>query len=231
VKLTGTHSAPQEQSGAHRTALVTGGTGGIGFHIAAGLARTGMHLLVTGRNPATLTTHLLPQLAKPRTARIVNVVSSAFEMWKHDPFEDVNAEQHYVGIEAYAHGKLVNVLASQALSRHLADTDIAVNLVNPGMAWTAGVAGLTPDAVPQWRFVWPIVRWFQRRASAEDAARGPIFVATAGEEVGSGLYFEGVKERALPPHVMNTTTPDRARTLAELLIAKTLPASSRTGVL
>jgi hypothetical protein len=148
---------------------------------------------------------------------------------KRGPFEDL--KQHYVGIEAYAHGKLLNVLGSLALSRHLADTEIALNLVNPGMAWTAGVAALTPEAIPQWRFVWPIVRWFQRRASAEDAARGPIFIATAGEEVGSGLYFEGTKQRALPPHVMDTTAQDRARTLAELLIAKALPASSPAGVL
>jgi NAD(P)-dependent dehydrogenase (short-subunit alcohol dehydrogenase family) len=164
MKLTGKQSAPLEKSGAHRTALVTGGTGGIGFHIAAGLARTGMHVLVTGRNSATghkaveqlkqqaghtavellladaslvrenvrlteqvsrrlghldvlvnnvgggasaerretaegleaalalnfvgpfaLTTHLLPQLARASTARIVNLVSSAFEMWKARP--------------------------------------------------------------------------------------------------------------------------------------------------
>lgn len=311
MKLTGKDSASRDQSRpSHRTALVTGGTGGIGFHIAAGLARTGIHVLVTGRNPATgheaveqlrqkaghngvellladaslvrenvrlaelvrgrfgqldvlvnnvggggfaqrletaegteatlalnfvgpfaLTTHLLPLLASASSARIVNIVSSAFGMWKRDPFDDLNAQQRYVGIEAYAHAKLLNVLASLALSRHLASSTIAVNLVNPGMAWTAGVAALTPEAVPQWRFVWPIVRWFQRRASAEDAARGPVYVATAGEEIDSGLYFEGMKERALPAHVMDTTAQDRAWRLAQSLMAKALPESSRTGVL
>ena len=36
---------------AGKTALVTGGTAGIGFHIAAALARLGMEVLVTGRDP------------------------------------------------------------------------------------------------------------------------------------------------------------------------------------
>jgi NAD(P)-dependent dehydrogenase (short-subunit alcohol dehydrogenase family) len=36
---------------AGKTALVTGGTAGIGFHISAALARLGMRVLVTGRDP------------------------------------------------------------------------------------------------------------------------------------------------------------------------------------
>src|SRR5688500_14579978 len=33
-------------------ALITGATGGIGFHTAAALARAGMHLVITGRDAA-----------------------------------------------------------------------------------------------------------------------------------------------------------------------------------
>ena len=48
--------------------------------------------------------------------------------------------------------------------------------------------------------------------------------------VDSGLYFEGMKERALPAHVMDTTAQDGTWRLAQSLIAKALPESSRTGV-
>ena len=34
----------------HRTVVITGGTGGIGFQSALGIAKTGAHVLVTGRN-------------------------------------------------------------------------------------------------------------------------------------------------------------------------------------
>lgn len=34
----------------HRTVLITGGTGGIGFHSAVGIAQTGAKVLITGRN-------------------------------------------------------------------------------------------------------------------------------------------------------------------------------------
>ena len=37
-----------EQEG--RTVVITGGTGGIGFQSALGIAKTGAHLLITGRS-------------------------------------------------------------------------------------------------------------------------------------------------------------------------------------
>ena len=171
------------------TALVTGGTGGIGFHTAVGLARAGARVFVTGRNeprgrqairemrrlaghdaidlliadtssvranvwlaeeisrrvlhldilvnnagrvilsrtetpegfeaslalnfigPFALTTHLLPLLSRAPAARVVNVVSSAFEMWTRDPFEDLEHRRDvHVAIEAHARAKLLNFL-------------------------------------------------------------------------------------------------------------------------
>jgi NAD(P)-dependent dehydrogenase (short-subunit alcohol dehydrogenase family) len=172
--------------------------------------------------PLTLALQLLPLLAKGKQARMVSVISSAFEMWKEDPLHDLNADERYVGIEAYGHAKLLNLLATLALSRRLAAIQVAVNAVNPGMAWTPGVAALTPRAVPQWRFVWPMVRWMQRRASVEKAALGPVFVATALSSTHSGKYFEGEKERALPEQWLDTTVQDRALTAAESLISEAL---------
>jgi NAD(P)-dependent dehydrogenase (short-subunit alcohol dehydrogenase family) len=54
-------------------------------------------------------------------------------MWKRDPLEDVQSIERYVGIDAYAHAKLLNLLFTLALARRL-EGRISVNAVNPGMA-------------------------------------------------------------------------------------------------
>ena len=105
--------------------------------------------------PFALTTHLLPLLSRAPAARVVNVVSSAFEMWTRDPFEDLEHRRSYVAIEAHARAKLLNLLFTLALARRLAGSSVVANAVNPGMAWTPGVAALTREALPQWRFIWP----------------------------------------------------------------------------
>jgi NAD(P)-dependent dehydrogenase (short-subunit alcohol dehydrogenase family) len=289
-----------------QTALVTGGTAGIGFHTAVGLARAGARVFVTGRNeprgrqaimemrglaghdaiellvadtssvrangwlaeevsgrvghldilvnnagrvilsrtetpegfeatlalnfigPFALTTHLLPLLSRAPAARVVNVVSSAFEMWTRDPFEDLEHRQSYVAIEAHARAKLLNLLFTLAMARRLAGS-CAVAAVNPGMAWTPGVAALTREAVPHWRFIWPVVRWIQRRASAEAAAAAPLLLASSPALAHvSGRYFNGVKEKRLPGRVTDATTQDRAWALGESLVARVLAADART---
>ena len=282
-----------------KSAVVTGGTAGIGFYIALGLARLGARVIVTARNeargsaaiaqlramaghsdvelliadassvcanarlaealtprlsrldilvnnagggasaertetregfeailalnfigPFTLTTRLLPLLSRSGSARIVNVVSSSFKMWTRDPFDDLQSRGRYVFIDAHARAKLLNLLFTLALARKLAGKAL-VNAVNPGMAWTPGVAALTPPAVPQWRLVWPLVRWVQRRASAEAAARAPLFLASSPDLADrSGRYFDGLKEQALPTRVRETSLQDRAWELGESLVTR-----------
>jgi len=41
---------PPPESQAGRTVVITGGTGGIGFHSALGIARSGARVIITGRN-------------------------------------------------------------------------------------------------------------------------------------------------------------------------------------
>jgi NAD(P)-dependent dehydrogenase (short-subunit alcohol dehydrogenase family) len=118
--------------------------------------------------PFALTQHLLPLLCAGG-GRCVNVVSSAFAMVKDNPFSDLQMQARYVGIRAYGRAKLLNVLWTQALAER--EPALTVYAVNPGMAWTPSTQQLTPKAVPAWRWVWPLVRWFQRRASAEKAAQ------------------------------------------------------------
>jgi NAD(P)-dependent dehydrogenase (short-subunit alcohol dehydrogenase family) len=168
--------------------------------------------------PFALTTRLLA-LFECRPSRIVNVVSSAYAMWARDPFDDLDARGRYVGIEAIAHAKLLNLLFTLALARRLA-SDAFVAAVNPGMAWTPGVAALTPRAVPHWRFIWPLVRWAQRRASAASASRAVVALAAGNAAAASGRYFDGQKEKRLAARLLDSTLQDRVWALGESLVAR-----------
>src|SRR5262249_120315 len=124
--------------------------------------------------------------------------------------------RRYVGIDAHARAKLLNLLFTLALARRYADAGIVANAVNPGMAWTPGAAQLTPDAVPHWRWVWPAGAWIQRRASAGHAGRGPVRLATSPPA--SGRYFDEMTEKRLPAHVLDVASQDRAWDLGARLV-------------
>ena len=300
-----TESAPN-MNAPHRldgtAALVTGGTGGIGLHIASGLAALGARVIVTGRDqgrgadaaaqiraragrdqvsfiqvdhltvganqllaeqlrnsldrldilvnnvgrvfparqetadgyeatlalcfagPVALTEAVLPLLAQSRGARVVNMNSSAYKMWHHDPFDDIQSQRSYVGIQAHAHAKLLNLIWTFALAERLKDHGVSVNATNPGAAWTPGTAQLTPEAVPAWRYIWPVVRFFQRRGSPAKAAHTPLWLAASGEAgTITGTYVEKRKQQR--PKV--ATYPGNQRRVSEL--AKALVSQAPTA--
>lgn len=285
------------------TALITGATGGIGFHTAAALARAGMYVVVTGRDRqrgqraiaqlktqaghtavelitadslsvrdnlfiaqeaarrverldvlinnvggagfaerhvtpegleatlalnfvglVALTTELMRILPTP-PRRIINVVSSAFEMWRRDPFEDLEGRRDYVALHAYGHAKLLSLLFTMALARRLEGAGASVTAINPGMAWTPGIAALSPQAVPHWRYIWPVVRWIQRRASAESAARNVVALATVDQAPPSGTYYNGRRHKPLPRALRDAAVQDRAWTVGESLVSAALSRS------
>lgn len=151
--------------------------------------------------PIALTDALLPALAPG--GRVVNVVSSALFMHKGDPFPE---PVRYTAIRAYARAKRLNLLATLGLARRLGDA-ATVNAVNPGMAWTPGTSALTPESVPAWRPIWPVVRFFQRRASAAKAARVPTVLAL--DPPGTGGYHDG-RPKALPAALTDPSLQDAA---------------------
>lgn len=147
-------------------------------------------LAVNFAGPYTLTRALVPELERTHGLAIA-VVSSAFEMFKGDPFVEPSP---HVGLLAYGRAKLLHLGFAFALARR---TSVRVLAVNPGMAWTPMTAALTPRSVPQWRYVWPIVRFFQRRASPERAAAhvSTLAMSTSSE---TGLYFDGTRKVDTP---------------------------------
>lgn len=175
-----------------------------------------------------LTDQLLPLLLASSPARVINMVSSAFTMWKGDPLDDLQSRERYVGIRAYAHAKLLNLIWTVALAQQLEDSGVTVNAANPGAAWTPGTAQLTPEAVPFWRPIWPIVRFFQRRASAESAARTPIWLATEARLADvSGHYFEDKDDQRLPAAALDGEQRQRVIHAAANLVA-TAPTTVAT---
>jgi len=81
--------------------------------------------------------------------------------------------------------------------------------VNPGMAWTPGTQALTPDAVPAWRYIWPIVRFFQRRADPDHAAASCTAHVIAPASAIDGRYFDGRKPHPLPRRVLDPDLRER----------------------
>jgi len=154
----------------------------------------------------------------------VNMNSSAYKMWHHDPFDDIQSQRSYVGIQAHAHAKLLNLIWTFALAERLNEHRVSVNATNPGAAWTPGTAQLTPEAIPAWKPIWPLVRFFQRRGSPAKAARTPLWLATSSEAGAiTGSYVDKRKQQR--PKV--ATDPDNQHHATEL--AKALVSQAPTA--
>jgi hypothetical protein len=99
-----------------------------------------------------------------------------------------------------------------------------------GDGWTPGTQALTPQAVPAWRWVWPLVRWLQRRASAEVASRSSVFLASSEQAATvTGQYFESKAQQARPAApALDLNNQDRGWELAAMLIAKAPTAARKS---
>lgn len=171
--------------------------------------------------PYALTAELLPVLRAGAPSRCVNVVSAGFKMWRTDPFTDVQSADRFVSGDAYAHTKLLNVLASLAWARRLTPEQITVNVVHPGMSWTRMTQSMTAQTMPSWRLVWPLLRLLQRRGSPANAGRRVAFVASLPQEAGyTGRYFEGRRTPSrLSARELDPQNQDRAWGLGAELVA------------
>lgn len=198
---------------------------------AAVVLTTELRPALTAPSPDRLPAHALP--AGGPTGRhdayggmVVNVASDAYRRFRADPFTDVEAKTNYEPFPAYARAKLLLVLATLALAHDLAPVGITLALVNPGMAWTPNTAALTPQAVPAWRYIWPLVRGVQRRREPERAGAVVADLATRTPRVAPGAYITSSGQpRRLdqPPILIDTAAQRRA-----LHVALELAATARS---
>jgi retinol dehydrogenase-14 len=171
--------------------------------------------------PYVLSAELLPLLRAGAPSRCVNVVSAGFKMWKTDPFTDLQSTQRFISGDAYAHTKLLNVLASLAWARRFTADQITMNVVHPGLSWTQMTQSMTPRTIPSMRLAWPLLRLLQRRGSPAKAGGRVAFVASSLETAGyTGQYFEGRRTPSrLSARELNPQTQDRAWQLGAELMA------------
>jgi NAD(P)-dependent dehydrogenase (short-subunit alcohol dehydrogenase family) len=173
--------------------------------------------------PFALTRELVPLLRANAPSRLINVGSAAFQMWKRDPFEDVQSrERRFVGADAYAQTKLLNLLFTLALARRLAPEQATANTLHPGLSWTEMTQSMTPEAMPFPKVLWPFLRLLQRAGSPVKAGRRVAFLASSPDvTIYTGEYFTGkpTPER-LSARELDPENQERAWRLAAELVAK-----------
>lgn len=82
--------------------------------------------------PWLLTNLLLPLLIKSAPARIVNVSSTAMGGGQIN-LDDLQADRHFDGWQAYANSKLANIYFSAMLAQQLAGSGVTSNALCPGL--------------------------------------------------------------------------------------------------
>lgn len=179
--------------------------------------------------PFALARELLPLLRVNAPSRVINVGSGAFQMWKRDPFEDVQSREQFVGAEAYAQTKLLNLLFTLALARRRAPEQVTVNTLHPGLSWTEMTQSMTPETMPFPKALWPFLRLMQRLGSPAKAGRRVAFLASSPEvSAYTGAYFTGgPTPRQLSARELDEENQERAWRLAAELVA-TAPTSRRS---
>jgi NAD(P)-dependent dehydrogenase (short-subunit alcohol dehydrogenase family) len=87
--------------------------------------------------PFLLTNLLLDRIKASAPARIVNVSSTAHRGARRGmPFDDLQNEKRYSGMQVYSQSKLANILFTNELARRLAGTGVTVNTLHPGTVRT-----------------------------------------------------------------------------------------------
>ena len=148
--------------------------------------------LVNHLSPFLLTNLLLPHLQG--NARIINVSSNRHYKGQID-LNDLNLDQFYFGLAAYARSKLANVLFTYELVRRLGNKRVTVNALNPGRV-------ATDIFKSDFSIFGPPLKWIMSRISLtpEQGADNTIYLATSPEvEDVTGKYFVKREEVSSSP--------------------------------
>ena len=118
--------------------------------------------------------------------------------------------REYVGIRAYARAKVLTAALTLVWARQWGGDDLAVAAVNPGTAWTPNIQALSREAIPSWRYVWPVMRYFQSHANpAKAAAACCRVVARSAEEINGRYFTPRGSPASLPTPLLDDTFQQR----------------------
>lgn len=182
----------------------------------AGLLNRERHVTVDGFEETWAVNHLayvlltdllLPRLRESAPARIVNVSSMAYTFTKEGlQWDDLQFEHNkYTLFGAYAHSKLANILYTDALARHLADSGVTANSLHPG-----GVrSGLgQQNASPILKFLAKFILLFLKKP--QDGAKTSVYLCSSPEVEGkTGLFWDKCKPKARKPYAADPTAAAR----------------------
>lgn len=150
-----------------------------------------------------LTILLLDTLKASGPARIVNVSSDAHQNGRIN-FDDLQMEKGYMGLNAYNHSKLANILFTYELARKLEGTRVTANALHPGLVNT----GLVKNNGWWARLGMMLLLPFQR--SVEAGAQTSIYLASSAEVDGiTGKYFVDNKTIPSSPASYNRNVAER----------------------
>lgn len=135
-----------------------------------------------------LTQELMDLIRKGSNPRIVNV-SSAAHLNGHINFDDLQSKKNFSGWRAYADSKLMNVLFTYELSRHLDGGGITTNVLHPGFVATN--FGKSNGGLYK-----PVFSLAHLGAiSPEEGARTSVFLCSSPDVEGlTGKYFVNSRE-------------------------------------
>lgn len=131
---------------------------------------------------------LLERLKATPGARIVSTASHAHKRAKLD-FNDLQSQKHFSGFGMYDRSKLMNILFTRELARHLEGTGVTANCLHPGFVATrfADSSGGLISAVVRGAKTFAL--------TPEEGAKTIVYLAAAPEVATvSGKYFYQCKE-------------------------------------
>ena len=155
---------------------------------------------------------LLDKIIAADAGRIISVASTAHKRAKFD-VENLQSEKSFSTFGAYSISKLCNILFTSELSERLADTNVTVNCLHPGVVDT----GITDDSNIFVKLFWKIGTPFM--LNAKQGARTSIYLATSKEvEDISGQYFSNRKVTRPSMEARNTESAKKLWEISEKLL-------------
>jgi NAD(P)-dependent dehydrogenase (short-subunit alcohol dehydrogenase family) len=151
-------------------------------------------------------------------ARVVNVASEAHA--RRLDFANLQGEQNYQFLKAYAASKTENILFTYELARRLHGTRVTANAVSPGPSRTAfgdnlsGPAAAFPKVMKKMPFF----------HSSEKGARAVIYAASDPDLTGiTGQFFMNSKPRKSKPITHDRDVAAQLWTISEELTSSSTP--------
>ena len=143
--------------------------------------------------PFLLTNLLLDRMKGSAPSRIVNVASSAHKAARRGmPFDDLQSEKRYRGMQVYGQSKLANILFTLELARRLAGSAVTANSLHPGTVRT----GYGGDGDTRGFLAVGIKIGSPFFLSAAKGARTSVYLASSPDVEGiSGQYFVKCKPK------------------------------------